>query len=126
MFYELGSSKTATREFFDAVEEKVDPEEAIAIRNNLAAMVNQPPRVQVNADGSKSTIVIVRIDNGYRETTTTKKSDGSTRVATREFYDPVEEEVSESGNGTTSRRVVQSNQHQSSISNNMKSIKMFG
>ncbi|CAO1333314.1 unnamed protein product [Diamesa tonsa] len=121
-----GSSKTATREFFDAVEEKVDPEEAMAIRNNLASMVNQPPRVQVNADGSKSTIVIIRIDNGYRETTTTKKSDGSTRVATREFYDPVEEEVTESGNGTTSRRVVQSNQLQSSISNNMKSIKMFG
>lgn len=98
----------------------------MAIRNNLASLVNQPPRVEVNADGSKSTIAIIRIDNGYRETTTTKKSDGSTRVATREFYDPVEEEVTESGNGTSSRRVVQSNQVQSGISNNMKSIKMFG
>lgn len=37
-----GSSKTQTREFFDAVEETVDHDEAMRIRNNLATLAQQP------------------------------------------------------------------------------------
>lgn len=120
-----GSSKTQTREFFDAVEEKVDHEEAMAIRNNLAVLAQQGPQVQKNADGSTSTIVVERISNGYRQTTTTKKLNGATSVQTREFYDAVEEEVNESGHKT--RRVVQSKaQIQGNQNNMMKSVKLFG
>jgi len=120
-----GSSKTQTREFFDAVEESVDPQEALAIRDNLAVLASQAPQVQKNADGSVSTIVVERINNGYRQTTTTKKMNGATSVQTREFYDPVAEDVSEGGR--TNRRVVQSKQQIQGVqSNNMKSVKMFG
>jgi hypothetical protein len=120
-----GSSKTATREFFDAVEEKVDHEEAMAIRNNLAVLATQGAQVQKNADGSTSTIVVERIANGYRQTTTTKKLNGATSVQTREFYDAVEEETNE--NGQTKRRVVQSKQQiQGNQNNMMKSVKLFG
>jgi hypothetical protein len=120
-----GSSKTSTREFFDAVEEKVDHEQAMAIRNNLAVLATQGPQVQKNADGSTSTIVVERIENGYRQTTTTKKLNGATSVQTREFYDAVEEEVNESGQKT--RRVVQSKQQIQGVqSNMMKSVKLFG
>jgi hypothetical protein len=120
-----GSTKTSTREFFDAVEEKVDHEEAMSIRNNLAVLASQPPQVQKNADGSTSTIVVERIANGYRQTTTTKKLNGATSVQTREFYDAVEEETNESGQ--TKRRVVQSKQQIQGVQNNMmKSVKLFG
>lgn len=120
-----GSTKTSTREFYDAVEEQVDHEQAMAIRNNLAALASQPPQVQKNADGSTSTIVVERIENGYRQTTTTKKLNGATSVQTREFYDAVEEEVSETGQKT--RRVVQSKQQIQGVQNNMmKSVKLFG
>lgn len=120
-----GSSKTQTREFFDAVEEKVDHEEAMAIRNNLAVLAQQGPQVQKNADGSTSTIVVERINNGYRQTTTTKKLNGATSVQTREFYDAVEEEVNETGQKT--RRVVQSKAQIQGVQNNMmKSVKLFG
>lgn len=120
-----GSTKTATREFYDAVEEKVDHEEAMAIRNNLAVLATQGPQVQKNADGSTSTIVVERISNGYRQTTTTKKLNGATSVQTREFYDAVEEETNESGH--TKRRVVQSKQQIQGVQNNMmKSVKLFG
>lgn len=120
-----GSTKTATREFFDAVEEQVDHEQAMAIRDNLAVLASQPPQVQKNADGSTSTILVERITNGYRQTTTTKKLNGATSVQTREFYDAVEEEVSETGQKT--RRVVQSKQQIQGVQNNMmKSVKLFG
>jgi hypothetical protein len=120
-----GSTKVATREFYDAVEEQVDHEQAMAIRNNLSVLASQPPQVQKNADGSTSTIVVERIENGYRQTTTTKKLNGATSVQTREFYDAVEEEVSESG--TKTRRVVQSKQQIQGVQNNMmKSVKLFG
>lgn len=120
-----GSSKTQTREFFDAVEEKVDHEQAMAIRNNLAVLATQGPQVQKNADGSTSTIVVERIANGYRQTTTTKKLNGATSVQTREFYDAVEEETNESGQ--TKRRVVQSKAQIQGVQNNMmKSVKLFG
>jgi hypothetical protein len=120
-----GSTKTSTREFYDAVEEQVDHEQAMAIRDNLAALASQPPQVQKNADGSTSTIVVERIANGYRQTTTTKKLNGATSVQTREFYDAVEEEVSETG--TQTRRVVQSKQQIQGVQNNMmKSVKLFG
>lgn len=120
-----GSTKTQTREFFDAVEEKVDNEQAMKIRSNLALLSTQGPQVQTNADGSTSTIVVERIDGGYRQTTTTKKLNGATSVQTREFYDAVEEEVSESG--TKTRRVVQSKQQIQGVQNNtMKSVKLFG
>lgn len=120
-----GSTKTSTREFYDAVEEQVDHEQAMAIRNNLAVLASQPPQVQKNADGSTSTIVVERINNGFRQTTTTKKLNGATSVQTREFYDAVEEETSESGQQT--RRVVQSKQQIQGVQNNMmKSVKLFG
>ena len=120
-----GSSKVSTREFYDAVEEQVDHEQAMAIRNNLAVLAGQPPQVQKNADGSTSTIVVERIDNGYRQTTTTKKLNGATSVQTREFYDAVEEETTASGQKT--RRVVQSKQQiQGNQNNMMKSVKLFG
>lgn len=120
-----GSTKVSTREFYDAVEEQVDHEQAMAIRNNLAALASQPPQVQKNADGSTSTVVVERIANGYRQTTTTKKLNGATSVQTREFYDAVEEEVSETGQKT--RRVVQSKQQIQGVQNNMmKSVKLFG
>lgn len=120
-----GSTKTSTREFFDAVEEKVDHEEAMAIRNNLAGLATQGPQIQKNADGSTSTIVVERIANGYRQTTTTKKLNGATSVQTREFYDAVEEETNE--NGQKTRRVVQSKQQIQGMQNNMmKSVKLFG
>lgn len=120
-----GSTKVSTREFYDAVEEQVDHEQAMAIRNNLAALASQPPQVQNNADGSTSTIVVERIANGYRQTTTTKKLNGATSVQTREFYDAVEEETSETG--TKTRRVVQSKQQIQGVQNNMmKSVKLFG
>lgn len=120
-----GSTKTQTREFFDAVEEKVDHEQAMQIRNNLALLSTQGPQVQKNADGSTSTIVVERIDGGYRQTTTTKKLNGATSVQTREFYDAVEEETSETGQKT--RRVVQSKQQIQGVQNNMmKSVKLFG
>lgn len=119
-----GSTKTSTREFYDAVEEKVDHEEAMAIRNNLAVLATQGPQVQKNADGSTSTIVVERITNGYRQTTTTKKLNGATSVQTREFYDAVEEETNESGQ--TKRRVVQSKQQIQGNQNMMKSVKLFG
>lgn len=120
-----GSSKTQTREFFDAVEETVDHDEAMRIRNNLATLAQQPPQVQKNADGSTSTIVIERITNGYRQTTTTKKLNGATSVQTREFYDAVEEETNETGQKT--RRVVQSKAQIQGMQNNMmKSVKLFG
>lgn len=120
-----GSTKTQTREFFDAVEEKVDHEQAMQIRNNLALLSTQGPQVQKNADGSTSTIVVERIEGGYRQTTTTKKLNGATSVQTREFYDAVEEETSETGQKT--RRVVQSKQQIQGVQNNMmKSVKLFG
>jgi hypothetical protein len=120
-----GSSKTQTREFFDAVEETVDHDEAMRIRNNLATLAQQPPQVQKNADGSTSTISIERIANGYRQTTTTKKLNGATSVQTREYYDAVEEETNESGQKT--RRVVQSKAQIQGMQNNMmKSVKLFG
>lgn len=122
-----GSTKTQTREFFDAVEETVDPQQAMQMRNNLALLANQPPQVQKNADGSVSTIVVERIDNGYRQTTTTKKPNGATSVQTREFYDPVEEEVQEHSTTGSKRRVVQSKQQIQGVqSNAMKSVKLFG
>jgi hypothetical protein len=120
-----GSSKTQTREFFDAVEETVDHDEAMRIRNNLATLAQQPAQVQKNADGSTSTITIERIANGYRQTTTTKKLNGATSVQTREYYDAVEEETNESGQKT--RRVVQSKAQIQGMQNNMmKSVKLFG
>lgn len=120
-----GSSKTQTREFFDAVEEKVDHEQAMEIRNNLAVLATQGPQVTKNADGSTSTVVVERIANGYRQTTTTKKLNGATSVQTREFYDAVEEETNESGQ--TKRRVVQSKAQIQGVQNNMmKSVKLFG
>jgi hypothetical protein len=121
-----GSTKTQTREFFDAVEETIDPQQAMQMRDNLALLATQAPQVQKNADGSVSTIVVERIDNGYRQTTTTKKQNGATSVQTREFYDPVEEEVSQ--NQTTGkRRIVQSKQQIQGVqSNTMKSVKLFG
>lgn len=120
-----GSTKTQTREFFDAVEETVDPQQALAMRENLAVLANQPPQVQSNADGSTSTIIVERISNGYRQTTSTKKLNGSTSVQIREFYDPVEEDFNDSGSHT--RRVVQSKQQiQGNQTNMMKSVKMFG
>lgn len=120
-----GSTKTSTREFFDAVEEKVDHEQAMAIRNNLALLATQGPQTQNNADGSVSTIVVERIDGGYRQTTTTKKLNGATSVQTREFYDAVEEEVNSSGQKT--RRVVSSKAQIQGVQNNMmKSVKLFG
>lgn len=120
-----GSSKTQTREFFDAVEETVDPEQAMAMRENLAVLANQPPKVLNNADGSTSTIVVERISNGYRQTTTTKKLNGATSVQTREFYDPVEEDAQDQGFGSK-RRVVQSKQNIQGQQNTMKSVKLFG
>lgn len=120
-----GSTKVQTREFYDAVEEKVDHQQALEIRNNLAMLATQGPQVQKNADGSTSTIVVERIEGGYRQTTTTKKLNGATSVQTREFYDAVEEEVNESG--TKTRRVVQSKQQIQGVQNNMmKSVKLFG
>lgn len=120
-----GSSKTQTREFFDAVEEQVDHEQAMSIRNNLAVLATQGPQVTKNADGSTSTVVVERIANGYRQTTTTKKLNGATSVQTREFYDAVEEETNESGQ--TKRRVVQSKAQIQGVQNNMmKSVKLFG
>lgn len=123
-----GSTKTQTREFFDAVEETVDPQQAMEMRNNLAVLATQPPKVLTNADGSVSTVLVERIDNGYRQTTTTKKLNGATSVQTREFYDAVEEEVQESTNSSGSkRRVVQSkHQTQGVQANAMKSVKLFG
>jgi hypothetical protein len=122
-----GSTKTQTREFFDAVEESVDPQQAMAMRENLAVLANQAPQVNKNADGSISTVVVERIDNGYRQTTTTKKLNGATSVQTREFYDPVEEEVEQNSTGQSKRRVVQSKQQIQGVQNNMmKSVKMFG
>lgn len=123
-----GSTKTQTREFFDAVEETVDPQQAMEMRENLALLASQPPQVQKNADGSVSTIVVERIENGYRQTTTTKKSNGATSVQTREFYDPVEEEVQEHSTSTGSkRRVVSSKQQTQGVQQNtMKSVKLFG
>jgi hypothetical protein len=122
-----GSTKTQTREFFDAVEETVDPQQAMQMRNNLALLANQAPQVQKNADGSVSTIVVERIENGYRQTTTTKKQNGATSVQTREFYDPVEEEVQEHTTTGSKRRVVQSKQQIQGVqSNAMKSVKLFG
>lgn len=123
-----GSSKTQTREFFDAVEESVDPQEAMEMRNNLAILASKGPQVTKNADGSTSTVVVERITNGYRQTTTTKKLNGATSVQTREFYDPVEEEVSESTSTSgKTRRVVQSkHQSQGVQQNTMKSVKLFG
>lgn len=119
-----GSTKTATREFYDAVEESVDPETAMAMRDNMAQLATQPPQEQKNADGSISTIVTERIANGYRQTTTTKKQNGATSVRTQEFYDPTEEEVSEQ---STKRRVVSSKQQIQGVqSNTMKSVKLFG
>lgn len=119
-----GSTKTQTREFFDAVEETVDPQQALEMRENLAVLANQKPQSHQNADGSTSTVVVERIDNGYRQTTTTKKLNGATSVQTREFYDPVEEDVQESGFGK--RRVVQSKQQSVAQNNMMKSVKLFG
>lgn len=119
-----GSTKTQTREFFDAVEETVDPQQALEMRENLAVLANQKPQVHQNADGSTSTVVVERISNGYRQTTTTKKLNGATSVQTREFYDPVEEEVQDSGFGK--RRVVQSKQQSVAQNNMMKSVKLFG
>lgn len=123
-----GSTKTQTREFFDAVEETVDPQQALEMRENLAVLVTQGPKSHQNADGSTSTVIVERIDNGYRQTTTTKKLNGATSVQTREFYDPVEEEVSESTSSTgQKRRVVQSKQQMQGVqSNMMKSVKLFG
>lgn len=123
-----GSSKTQTREFFDAVEETVDPQQAMEMRDNLAVLAQQGPKVQKNADGSTSTIIVERISNGYRQTTTTKKMNGATSVQTREFYDPVEEEVSESTNQSgKTRRVVSSKQQMQGVQQNaMKSVKLFG
>lgn len=121
-----GSTKTQTREFFDAVEETVDPQQAMQMRDNLAQLANQAPQVQKNADGSVSTIIVERIANGYRQTTTTKKQNGATSVQTREFYDPVEEEVNEQQT-TGKRRIVQSKQQIQGVqSNAMKSVKLFG
>lgn len=120
-----GSTKTQTREFFDAVEETVDPQQALEMRENLAVLANQKPQVHQNADGSTSTVVVERISNGYRQTTTTKKLNGATSVQTREFYDPVEEDsVQDSGFGK--RRVVQSKQQSVAQNNMMKSVKLFG
>ncbi|CRK95573.1 CLUMA_CG009037, isoform C [Clunio marinus] len=119
-----GSTKTQTREFFDAVEETIDPQQAMEMRDNLAVLASQAPRVNKNADGSISTIVVERIDNGYRQTTTTKKLNGATSVQTREFYDPVEED--ESNSYGQKRRVVQSQQKIQGQSNTMKSVKLFG
>lgn len=123
-----GSTKTQTREFFDAVEETIDPQQALEMRDQLAVLASQPPKVNNNADGSTSTVVVERINNGYRQTTTTRKLNGATSVQTREFYDPVEEEQSEqSFGGTTKRRVVQSKQQIQGVqSNAMKSVKLFG
>lgn len=122
-----GSTKTQTREFFDAVEETVDPQQALAMRENLAVLVTQGPKSHQNADGSTSTVVVERISNGYRQTTTTKKLNGATSVQTREFYDPVEEEISETGSGSQKRRVVNSKQQIQGVQNNMmKSVKLFG
>lgn len=119
-----GSTKTQTREFFDAVEETVDPQEALQMREQLAVLATGAPKVHQNADGSTSTVVVERIENGYRQTTTTKKLNGATSVQTREFYDPVEEETSSSGQ---TRRVVQSKQQMQGVqSNMMKSVKLFG
>jgi hypothetical protein len=118
-----GSTKTATREFYDAVEESVDPKTAMEMREKMAALASQPPQEQKNADGSVSVIVTERIANGYRQTTTTKKQNGATSVRTQEFYDPTEEEVTES----TKRRVVSSKQQIQGVQNNtMKSVKLFG
>jgi hypothetical protein len=120
-----GSSKTQTKEFFDAVEETVDPQAALQMRDNLVILSQQPPQVQNNADGSISTIVTERIANGYRQTTTTKKQNGATSVRTQEFYDPTEEEISTEQR--TSRRVVSSKQQTQGVqSNTMKSVKLFG
>lgn len=119
-----GSTKTQTREFFDAVEETVDPQQAMAMRENLAVLATQQPQVHTNADGSTSTVVVERISNGYRQTTTTKKLNGATSVQTREFYDPTEEEVDQ---GSHTRRSVHSKQQiQGNQNNMMKSVKLFG
>lgn len=116
-----GSTKTQTREFFDAVEETVDPQQAMAMRENLAVLAKQPPQVHSNADGSTSTVVVERISNGYRQTTTTKKLNGATSVQTREFYDPVEEEDYNTRRSTTSKQQIQG------VQNNWnKSVKLFG
>lgn len=120
-----GSTKTQTREFFDAVEETVDPQQALEMRENLAVLATQPPQTHKNADGSTSTVTVERIGNGYRQTTTTKKLNGATSVQTREFYDPTEEEYD--SNSNSKRRVVQSNQKiQGGQQNMMKSVKLFG
>lgn len=96
------------------------------MRENLAVLADQPPKVLTNADGSTSTVVVERIGNGYRQTTTTKKLNGATSVQTREFYDPVEEEYNDSGS-SQKRRVVQSKQSIQGVQQNtMKSVKMFG
>lgn len=123
-----GSTKTQTREFFDAVEETVDPQQALEMRENLAVLANQPPKSHQNADGSTSTVTVERISNGYRQTTTTKKLNGATSVQTREFYDPTEEEYQDSNTTSGSkRRVVQSNQKIQGVQQNtMKSVKLFG
>jgi len=118
-----GSAKTQTREFFDAVEETVDPQKAMEMRENLAVLAKQKPQVLQNADGSVSTIVVERIGNGYRQTTTTKKLNGATSVQTREFYDPVEEEVDGYGQ---KQRMMQSKQNIQGQQNTMKSVKLFG
>lgn len=120
-----GVSKTQTREFFDAVEESVDSEQALQMRENLLSLSNQPPQVIQNADGSISTVVVERFAQGYRQTTTTKKLNGATSVQTREFYDPVEEATETST--SQKRRVVQSKQQMQGVqSNTMKSVKLFG
>lgn len=123
-----GSTKTQTREFFDAVEETVDPQQALQMRENLAVLANQPPQTHKNADGSTSIVTVERINNGYRQTTTTKKLNGATSVQTREFYDPTEEEYQDSNTTSgTKRRVVQSKQQIQGVQqNNMKSVKLFG
>lgn len=116
-----GSTKTQTREFFDAVEETVDPQQALQMRENLAVLAQQAPQVHNNADGSISTVVVERISNGYRQTTTTKKLNGATSVQTREFYDPVQEDESSTIRGRTSKHQMQGVQN-----NTMKSVKLFG
>jgi hypothetical protein len=85
-----GSSKTEVKEHYTPVEEQITFD-----TNALKKLpkVTKKPKEIVNADGSKSTIVVEKIEGGVRETTTTIHLDGRIKTSTREYYEPKEEQV---------------------------------
>lgn len=85
-----GSSKTEVKEHYEPVEEQVTFDS-----NSLKKLpkVTKKPKEVVNADGSKSTIVVEKIEGGVRETTTTIHLDGRIKTSTREYYEPKEEQI---------------------------------